>query len=97
MLGQAKHAWLGIAGLRARGHGAHFDEAEPQCGEGVDVRAILVQAGCKPDRVGEAQSHQFTRRIGCATGQAGKPATVQALKSSEREMVRALRIKFEQQ
>jgi hypothetical protein len=43
--------------LRARGHGAAFDEAETERGETVDVRGILVETGGKADPVGELQSH----------------------------------------
>ena len=57
---QAPQAGLGMAGLRAGRHGAHFDEAETRARPGRERPAVLVQsrgqadAGGKPDAEGFA-------------------------------------------
>jgi hypothetical protein len=51
-LRQPEEARLRIAGLRSRRDGAALDEAEPERGESVDVRGVLVESGGEPDRWG---------------------------------------------
>ncbi len=55
--GRRKMPRLGVARLRARGHGADFDETETQLREAIDGRTVLVQAGSQPDRVGKVEPH----------------------------------------
>ena len=40
----------GLPGLRVRGHRADLDEAETQCGPGLQRNAVLVHAGGQADR-----------------------------------------------
>ena len=57
----AEAAGLRIAGLGERRDRADFDVAEAEGAEGVHADAVLVHAGGKTDRVGEAQAHHFNR------------------------------------
>ena len=61
-LRQPEEARLRVAGLRARRDGAALDEAEPERGESVDVRGVLVESGGEPDPVGELEPHRRDRR-----------------------------------
>jgi len=61
-LGQAKYPWLGVAWLRARRHGSHFDETEAQLRHSANGFAVLVQPCCQADRIGEIEPHHLNRK-----------------------------------
>ena len=48
-----------IAGLRQRRHRADLDEAETEAEHRVRHRAVLVEAGGEPDRVGEGEAERL--------------------------------------
>ncbi len=56
---QAEHARLGVAGLGARGDGAHFDEAEPHGTQRVDAARVLVQSCGEAHAVGEGEAREL--------------------------------------
>ena len=48
-----------VAALGQGGYGAHFDEAEAQRGQRVDVFAVFVEAGGEADGVGQGETHKL--------------------------------------
>ena len=55
--GQAEHPWPRVAGLRPGRDGADFEETEAQCGQGVDVVAVFIEACSQPDRIRDLDAH----------------------------------------
>jgi len=95
---QAEQARLRIAGLRARGDGADFDEAETQREQCIDVLAILVQAGGQADRIGEGQPEHGARHRRDACGQQRRGAgAVGQVQCGQAEAVGALGVEREQE
>jgi hypothetical protein len=88
---------LGVPRLRARGDGAHFDEAETQRGQGVDVIAVLVEASRQAHRVGEVEPHHpyRIRRHG-AGQQTGGTGHLEEVDPGHSEAVRGLGIEGEE-
>jgi hypothetical protein len=72
-LDEAKQPRPRIARLRARRHGAAFDEAEPERRQRIDVRRILVEPGGEADAIGKLEAHHGDRDGG--TGGVARPAT----------------------
>ena len=98
VLRQPEHARLLVARLRPRGDGAHFDEAEAQAEQGVDVFAVLVQPGGEAHRVGEGQSEDPGREGARAPAeQALQAGAVQRLERRQSQAVRALGVEGEQE
>src|SRR5690606_30346024 len=60
---QAPQAGFGMAGLRAGRHGAHFDEAETQRGQGGNGPAVLVQSRGQADAGGKPDAEGFGRQL----------------------------------
>jgi hypothetical protein len=58
-LGQAEHAWLGVAGLPFGRDGAHLDKAKAHGTQRVDAARVLVQPGGQAHAVGKAQACQL--------------------------------------
>jgi hypothetical protein len=58
-LGQAEHAWLGVAGLGPGCDGAHLHKAKAHGAQAVDAARVFVQPGGQAHAVGEAQPGQF--------------------------------------
>ena len=59
---QAEDARARIAGLRKRCDAPALDEAEAETEELVGYFALLVVAGCEPDRIGKAQAERLYRK-----------------------------------
>ncbi len=95
---QPEHARPRIARLRARRHGAHFDEAEAERAQRIDVGAVLVQARRQPDRVRERDAHHRAglRRHARADA-ARQPQRMRALELVQREVVRVFGVHRKQQ
>ena len=53
LLGQAEQARQGVARLCFRGDGAHFDKAEAQRGQRINISAVFVQPGGQADGIGQ--------------------------------------------
>ncbi len=62
----------------------------------VDVLGVLVQPGCKPDRIAEIQPERLHRQRRDA-GKAQEPQAQGRVREAQRQLVRALRIEREQQ
>ena len=60
---QPEQARLRVARLRTRRDGADLDEAETERAECVEVLAVLVQPGRKPDRVGKLDAERAHRQF----------------------------------
>ena len=63
-LRDAEQSRARIAGLRPGRDRAHFDEAEAERGERIDVLAVLVQPGGQTDWIGKFEPHRLHRRSG---------------------------------
>ena len=61
LFGQTKQTRFGVARLRARGNGTHFNGAEPHGGQTIHGNRILVQTCRQPHRVVEGQPHDLHR------------------------------------
>ena len=95
---QAEHPRLRVARLRPRRGGAHFDEAEAERAERVEVVGVLVQPRGQADRVGKAQPERFHRQVlRRPRDEAQQVAAVGHVQAVEGQPVRGLRIEREQQ
>jgi len=45
--------------LWSGGHGPHFDEAEAQAAQRIDVVRVLVEPGCQPNTIRKAQAEKL--------------------------------------
>ncbi len=95
---QPKHARPRVARLRARRHGAHFDEAEAERAKRVDIGAVLVQPRRQPDRIRERDPHHRAGlRRHARADTARQPQRMRALELVQREVVRVFGIHRKQQ
>lgn len=99
VLGKAEEAGLGIAGLGPGSDGADLDEREPKAAEGVDGVAFLIKSSRESDRVGEGQPHALDWLRGGEFGRkrSKKVGLLGSTKSTQREVVRGLGIKLEEE
>ena len=58
-LGQAEHAWFGVARLCLGRDGSHLDKPEAHGAQGIDAAGIFVQACSQAHAVGKGQSGQL--------------------------------------
>src|SRR3546814_18162532 len=84
-----------IAGLWARRHRAHLDEAEAEAEHGGHRARILVEAGGKAERVAERQAPERRGEKGIVVD--GAVRSEPALQGPEGQAMRALRIEPPQQ
>src|SRR3546814_10185017 len=90
VLGKTEDAEAGIAGLWARRHRAHLDEAEAEAEHGGHRARILVEAGGKAERVAERQAPERRGEKGIVVD--GAVRSEPALQGPEGQAMRALRI-----
>ena len=84
--------------MRARRRRADFDEAEAERRQRVDVRAVLVETGGEPDRIGELEpEHARRQRLRAQREQRIQADAVGGLDRSEAQIVRALGVEAEQE
>jgi len=94
--GQAKQTRLRVAWLRTRGDRADLDEAETECRQRLDVRAILVETGGQADGVGEVDAHDLYRLAGRARQQGQQAQPLREVEAGQGQPVRILGIETEQ-
>ena len=85
---RSKHARPRVAGLRPRRHRAELDVAESQCSEGVEIIAVLVEAGGEAQRMREAHSRAGDRERRRDSGRG--PERPHPMQSGEAQIVRRL-------
>src|SRR6185437_11131143 len=90
VLRQAEHARFRIPGLRTRCDRADFDEAETQRTQRIDVFAVLVQPGSKPDR-GREVDPECAHRQFSGWRLRDEPHQVAALCDAQRVQCQAMR------
>ena len=95
---QAKNPRLGITGLRARRHGADLHKPEPQLGESINRRPVLIQACGQPYRIRELKPHDANGQLGWRLAQQTvQPQTAARSDQIQRQIMRGFRGKFEEQ